>query len=154
MHKPSLCSVVLLSAVSFVSASDICAYTSRNCLPTTFGCCSNIPQTTCCYWPNNYGWSVKFQNMPSSPWAGSVSQNDVCTSVYNGSTYLNWLSANWNAGTLISRDDANCVRPNVIGFTTEVGEEHLVKVPEGKFDELNEWVKTGSFSKLLVLDSI
>lgn len=107
--------------------------------------------------------------MPSSPWAGSmfpnteclnringvgVSQNDVCTSVYNGSTYLNWLSANWNAGTLISRDDANCVRPNVIGFTTEVGEEHLVKVPEGKFDELNEWVKTGSFSKLLVLDSI
>lgn len=77
----------------------------------------------------------------------------IGTSVFDASTYLNWLSASWNAGTLTSRDDANCVRPNVIGFTTEDGKEHLVKVPEGKFDEVNEWVKTGSFSKLVELDS-
>ena len=77
----------------------------------------------------------------------------IGTSVFDGPTYLNWLSASWNAGTLTSRDDANCVRPNVIGFTTEDGKEHLVKVPEGRFDEVNEWVKTDSFTKLLELDS-
>ena len=63
------------------------------------------------------------------------------------------MSASWHAGALTSRDVASCVRPNVIGFTTEDGKEHVVKVPEGKFDEVNEWVKTDSFSKLLELDS-
>ena len=69
------------------------------------------------------------------------------------------MSANWNAGTGMrrdseARDDANCVRPNVIGFTTEDGVEHLVKVPEGKFDEVNEWVKSDDFSKLLELETV
>ena len=53
-----------------------------------------------------------------------------------------------------ARDDANCVRPNVIGFITEDRVEHLVKVPEGKFDEVNEWVKSDDFSKLLELESV
>ena len=43
----------------------------------------------------------------------------------------------------------------MIGFTTEDGKEHLVKVPEGTvFDELNEWFKTENFAKLLELDSV
>ena len=53
-----------------------------------------------------------------------------------------------------ARDDAHCVPPNVIGFTTEDGVEHLVKVPEEKFDEVNEWVKSDDFSKLLELETI
>jgi hypothetical protein len=156
-----------------------------------------IAQNTCCNWPSNYGWSVKFQNMPmTSTWFGKTfgtstcstqtggggsSSGSICknhetlpnlfsiltqrnifslgTSVFNGPTYLNWLSANWNAGTGMrrdaeARDDANCVRPNVIGFTTQDGVEHLVKVPEGKFDEVNEWVKSDDFSKLLELEAV
>ena len=42
----------------------------------------------------------------------------------------------------------------MIGFTTEDGKEHLVKVPEGTLDGLNEWVKTENFAKLLELDSV
>ena len=53
-----------------------------------------------------------------------------------------------------ARDNATCVRPNVIGFTTEDGKDHLVKVSEGEFDQVNEWVKTDDFSKLLELDSV
>ena len=53
-----------------------------------------------------------------------------------------------------ARDNADCVRPNVIGFTTGDGVEHLVKVPEGKFDEVNEWVKSDDFSKLLELETV
>ena len=53
-----------------------------------------------------------------------------------------------------ARDNATCILPNVIGFTAEDGKDHLVKVPEGKFDQVNEWVKTDDFSKLLELDSV
>jgi hypothetical protein len=42
----------------------------------------------------------------------------------------------------------------VIGFTTKDGKEHLVKVPEGTLDELNEWVKTEIFAKLLEFESV
>ena len=84
MQKPSLSSVVLLLTVGLGSASDICTYTSRACVPASFGCCLNIPQNTCCYWPNNYGWSVKFQNMPSSPWAGGMFPNSACLNRING----------------------------------------------------------------------
>ena len=73
----------------------------------------------------------------------------------------NWFSASWSSvggsrrrGTEDHDDVLNCVQPNVIGFTTEDGKEHLVKVPEGTLDELNEWVKTENFAKLLELDSV
>ena len=74
----------------------------------------------------------------------------------------NWFSASWSSvggsrrrGTEDHVDVLNCVRPNVIGFTTEDGREHLVKVPEKMvFDDLNEWVKTENFAKLLELDSV
>ncbi|KIJ95218.1 hypothetical protein K443DRAFT_109108 [Laccaria amethystina LaAM-08-1] len=169
-----LSSVILVSAVGFASASDICTYTSRSCIGS-YGCCYGIAQNTCCYWPSNYGWSVKFQNMPmTSTWLGETfgdsicstetsgqgsSSGSICDSVYNSPTYLAYKSANWHAGTgarrdLETRDNATCVQPNVIGFTTEDGKEHLVKVPEGKFDEVNEWVKTDDYSKLLELDSV
>jgi agmatine/peptidylarginine deiminase len=82
------------------------------------------------------------------------------TSVLNN-VNANWLSAGWGPGGGIPRrdtedhvDDLKCVRPNVIGFTTEDGKEHLVKVPEGTLDELNEWVKTENFAKLLELESV
>ena len=190
-----LSSLILASAVGFASAGDICTYTSRSCIGS-YGCCYGIAQNTCCYWPSNYGWSVKFQNMPmTSTWLGTTYGDSICStqtggigsssgsackyrrslrlfilltqtfffskgaSVYNGPTYLAWKSAKWNAGTgarrdLGTRDNATCVQPNVIGFTTEDGKEHLVKVPEGQFDEVNEWVKTDDFSKLLELDSV
>jgi hypothetical protein len=189
-----LSSVILVSAVGFASASDICTYTSRSCIGS-YGCCYGIAQNTCCYWPSNYGWSVKFQNMPmTSTWLGETFGDSICStetsgqgsssgsickcrgslrlfflltqrylskgdSVYNSPTYLAYKSANWHAGTgarrdLETRDNATCVQPNVIGFTTEDGKEHLVKVPEGKFDEVNEWVKTDDYSKLLELDSV
>lgn len=86
----------------------------------------------------------------------------VCSSV-TSSSKANWLSASWGPGgggfrrrdTEGHDDVLNCVLPNVIGFTTEDGKEHLVKVPEGTaFDELNEWVKTENFVKLLELESV
>ena len=84
------------------------------------------------------------------------------SSVLNNPNAANWLSANWGPGgngvrrrdTENHVDGLNCVRPNVIGFTTEDGKEHLVKVPKGTLDEVNEWVKTENFAKLLELDSV
>ncbi|KIJ93347.1 hypothetical protein K443DRAFT_402238 [Laccaria amethystina LaAM-08-1] len=175
MHIPSvLSSVVLLLATSLVSASDICAYTDRACMGT-YSCCLNVAKGACCSWRNNFGWSVKYQNMPAS-WFGRAYSDStcqrqavgisplvigpLCTSVLNN-VNANWLSAGWGPGGGIPRrdtedhvDDLNCVRPNVIGFTTEDGKEHLVKVPEGMVDELNEWVKTENFAKLLELESV
>lgn len=89
--------------------------------------------------------------------------NYVTGSSVTSSSKANWLSASWGPGgggfrrrdTEGHDDVLNCVLPNVIGFTTEDGKEHLVKVPEGTaFDELNEWVKTENFVKLLELESV
>jgi len=79
-------------------------------------------------------------------------------SIYNGLTYLAWKSGNWNAGTgkhdLETYGNVTCIPPNVIGFTSKDGKEHLVKVPKGKFDEVNKRVKTDNFLKLLELNSV
>jgi hypothetical protein len=68
--------VLLLLATSLVAASDICAYASRNCVES-YGCCQNILPGTCCSWPNNYGWSVRYQNMPAS-WSGRTFSDSNC----------------------------------------------------------------------------
>ena len=82
MRIPSL--LVLISAVSLVSAGDICTYTSRSCIGS-FGCCNGIAQNTCCDWPSNFGWSVKFQNMPmTSTWFGKTFGTSTCSTQTGG----------------------------------------------------------------------
>ncbi|TFK44195.1 hypothetical protein BDQ12DRAFT_660991 [Crucibulum laeve] len=177
MQKTSFLATLLLS-IGLVFAADICTYTSRNCIGS-YGCCYGIAEGTCCYWPANsgYGWSVKYSSMPTTPWwlgraygdlcttltSGSGSSSgSICASVYTGPTYINWVSANWDSDyrtrrSLEERGDTpqgDCVLPNVIGFTSDDGEEHLVKVPEGKFEEVNELVKADNFKELLKLDKV
>ncbi|KIJ93343.1 hypothetical protein K443DRAFT_646175 [Laccaria amethystina LaAM-08-1] len=166
--------VLLLLATSLVAASDICAYASRNCVES-YGCCQNILPGTCCSWPNNYGWSVRYQNMPAS-WSGRTFSDSNCQRQWLGISPLvvgpisyrttktlpiGCLRTGVRVGGSPPRRDTedhndvlNCVRPNVIGFTTKDGKEHLVKVPEGTLDELNEWVKTEIFAKLLEFESV
>ena len=79
-----LSSLILASAVGFASAGDICTYTSRSCIGS-YGCCYGIAQNTCCYWPSNYGWSVKFQNMPmTSTWLGTTYGDSICSTQTGG----------------------------------------------------------------------
>ncbi|KAF8072210.1 hypothetical protein FPV67DRAFT_926154 [Lyophyllum atratum] len=174
MFKLTLVSTFFASLALQASAADICAYTSRSCAGS-YGCCTGIAEGTCCYWPYNsgYGWSVRFTNMPLTGWwlgrtygdtcttstgGGGSSDGSTCVSVWDGPSYLNWLSANWDSDYRTRRrsiegNDTSCVLPNVVGFIADDGEEHLVKVPEGKFGEVNQLVKAEKYAELLKLES-
>ncbi|KIM40881.1 hypothetical protein M413DRAFT_43185, partial [Hebeloma cylindrosporum] len=158
-----------LAIFSLVSAGDICAYTSRNCIGG-FGCCSNILPGTCCLFSTGYGWSTRFQNMPQTQyWLGTTygdrcttstggagdSNGNICLSVYPGPTYLNAKSANWKADRLNTRSfegdasESDCMRMNVIGFTTENGEEKRFEVPKDRtFEEVDGFLKAGRYEEL------
>ncbi|TEB40163.1 hypothetical protein FA13DRAFT_1724390 [Coprinellus micaceus] len=59
-------------------AIDICSYTNRNCRSTTFGCCSNVPLGTCCFWQYDFlGWSVQFRNVTGN-WIGNTYTDTSC----------------------------------------------------------------------------
>ncbi|TFK44194.1 hypothetical protein BDQ12DRAFT_672549 [Crucibulum laeve] len=162
-------SATLFAIIAVAFAANICAYTSRDCIGSC-GCCTNTAEGSCCYWPSNssYGWSVRFSNMPSTPyWLGLTygdfcwtqtsgagsSSGSVCSSVYPAPNRINWVSANWDADYRTRRSvdvrGDDCVVPDTIGFTNEDGKEHLVKVPEGKFEDIANLIETLNFEALL-----
>ncbi|KAF8988557.1 hypothetical protein BDQ17DRAFT_1200764, partial [Cyathus striatus] len=150
-----------LVAATTTLAADICTYTSRSCIGS-YGCCYGIAEGTCCYWPSTsgLGWSVQYSGMPTTPWWLGRAYGDLCTTITSGVGAINWVSANWDSDyrtrrSLEGRDNingTNCVLPNVVGFTTEDGKEHKVKVPEGKFGEVNDLLKEDNFEELLKLE--
>jgi len=166
-------------AIALASAStDICTYTVRGCSTiSAYGCCLGIAQDTCCTWPSNYGWSVSYAGMPTTPyWLGYAygdtcttetsgvgsSSGSTCASVFNGPTYLAWKSGSWDADFRSRRSleepeakrDIKCASINAIGFSTADGEEHFVRVPDGKLDEVNAHLQAENFDELLKLEAV
>lgn len=81
-------------------------------------------------------------------------------SVWDDPSRLNWLSGNWDADYRSKRaiklrdasETPNCAVPNVMGYTTKDGEDRVVKVPEGKFEEVSEHVRAGHYEELEKLE--
>lgn len=80
------------------------------------------------------------------------------SSVFNGPSYTNWLSANWDSDIRFKRSmDARapppCIAPDVIGYTTEKGEQRVVKVPEGAFGAVSKYVEGKEYKELAKLET-
>ena len=61
--------IFAITTVGLVSATNVCASTTRGCSPTNpYACCSNIASNGCCTFPKNYGWSTSFTDMPPGSW--------------------------------------------------------------------------------------
>ncbi|KAJ3504901.1 hypothetical protein NLJ89_g7700 [Agrocybe chaxingu] len=160
----------LVISATLTAAGDICAYTSRGCVGT-FGCCTNIPANVCCLYPDNYGWSNLFKNMTSNGnwWASMYS--DTCQTLLAGSVASAdgqiclgaWdvpaRSTSWRATTnaaanakrsvAVKQEATHCMSPNVIGFTTDNGEERLFRIPGGtRFEDAEKLLEEGQFEEL------
>ncbi|KAJ2922061.1 hypothetical protein H1R20_g15035, partial [Candolleomyces eurysporus] len=160
----------VFAALAFTSnpayAADICTYGTRGCFGT-YGCCTNIPAGTCCWWTSSsLGWSVRFSSM-SGGWFGTTYGTQSCTtqtggigssggsgciSVYNGSTYSNWYSARWNLNGLktspeTAADSSECRQPNVLGFTWS-NRQYQIEVPEGQYEHIAKLLDDGDFDTL------
>ncbi|CAA7262902.1 unnamed protein product [Cyclocybe aegerita] len=167
MFKATQVAFSLVILATLAAAGDICAYTSRGCVGT-FGCCINIPANVCCLYPDNYGWS-NLKNMTSNGnwWASMYS--DTCQTLLAGSVAsadgqiclgawdvparsTSWrVTTNTNAkrSITVNQEAAQCMSPNVIGFTTDSGEERLFRIPDGtRFEDAEKFLEEGQFEEL------
>lgn len=82
------------------------------------------------------------------------------SSVWNAPGYLSWLSGNCDADYRSKRaieprdapEMSNCAFLNVVEYATQDGEDRAVRVPEGKFEEISEYVRAGHFEELEKLE--
>ncbi|KAF9031444.1 hypothetical protein BJ165DRAFT_1358263 [Panaeolus papilionaceus] len=166
----------LPAQLAAVGALNLCAYNTSSC-DEIMACCYNVAEGACCAYPPTYKWTA-CQDMPlTSDGSGTthgitardfpsrsehLSVSDpICVPIHDRHTSLHESSSSGRRPNIRSHalrrrssnkgTKGNCVKPNVIGFTTDDGVKHRHYIDEIGFEQAERYLKEKNYEALFNL---